>query len=401
MSEEPPRPTPFRKRSGLIWAVAAGFTLSAGLVAVAARTVPYAIAPAHAVAAASVPPAAGSANAARSSRAHDKSMRVLSPLQPVAHRLSIPQPATLQTGRAEPKPVTMAMTMPGLSHRLFGPAGQPTSFMPSAGYRMAQTDSRRIALDLAQEPAFAIASAAVPATIVSPPGATDNGPQVEVALLEPSRLPSSVIAHPAPELEAASVPTPRARPRHRIRDADRPVAATRPARREPKVPVLAYARPDAGDDDVPPPFRGRTFATPGKGVAVYDISAAMVYLPNGEKLEAHSGLGMMRDDPSYAHKKMRGPTPPHTYTLSMRESLFHGVAAIRLNPVGGQKAIHNRNGLLAHTYMLGKGGDSNGCVSIKDYKRFLAAFRRGEIKKLVVVAKMSRNPVGRFASIFR
>ena len=179
------------------------------------------------------------------------------------------------------------------------------------------------------------------------------------------------------------------------------LVSARPARSEPATAVLAYARPDAGNDDTAPLSGARSFARPGNGVAVYDISAAIVYLPNGEKLEAHSGLGMMRDDPSYAHKKNRGPTPPHTYTLSMRESLFHGVRAIRLNPIGGEKAIHNRNGLLAHTYMLGKRGDSNGCVSFKDYKRFLAAFQRGEVKKLVVVSRLSTNPIERFASLFR
>jgi hypothetical protein len=41
-----------------------------------------------------------------------------------------------------------------------------------------------------------------------------------------------------------------------------------------------------------------------------------------------------------------------------------------------------RSGLLAHGYMLGPNGDSNGCVSIRDYERFLAAFERGEIKRL-------------------
>jgi hypothetical protein len=83
----------------------------------------------------------------------------------------------------------------------------------------------------------------------------------------------------------------------------------------------------------------------------------------------------------------------------MRESLFHGVEAIRLNPVGGQQKIHNRDGLLAHTYMLGKGGDSNGCVSFKDYKRFLAAFKRGDVKRLVVVSSMRSSRLARPKSL--
>ena len=34
-----------------------------------------------------------------------------------------------------------------------------------------------------------------------------------------------------------------------------------------------------------------------RSTAVYDISAKMVYLPDGTKLEAHSGLGSELDDP--------------------------------------------------------------------------------------------------------
>ncbi|HBK08379.1 MAG TPA: hypothetical protein DDZ81_21435, partial [Acetobacteraceae bacterium] len=45
-------------------------------------------------------------------------------------------------------------------------------------------------------------------------------------------------------------------------------------------------------------------------------------------------------------------------------------------------------GLLAHSYMLGPNGDSNGCVSIKDYEKFLKAFVNGEIRRLVVVPRL-------------
>jgi len=121
----------------------------------------------------------------------------------------------------------------------------------------------------------------------------------------------------------------------------------------------------------------------GDHVAVYDISARMVYLPDGTRIEAHSGLGTARDDPSKVDERMRGPTPPATYVLSPREELFHGVAALRLTPIDGN--IYGRAGLLAHTYMLGPDGDSNGCVSFRDYDAFLRAYRSGEITKLVVV----------------
>ncbi|WP_156418013.1 DUF2778 domain-containing protein, partial [Aureimonas sp. AU4] len=175
------------------------------------------------------------------------------------------------------------------------------------------------------------------------------------------------------------------------------------------VPVLAYARPDAGalsapDVEAAPAAPVRPAPRAERGTAIYDISAATVYLPSGERLEAHSGLGTMRDNVRFVREKMRGPTPPHTYDLTMRESLFHGVQALRLNPVGGQRNVYNRVGLLAHTYMLGPRGDSNGCVSFKDYKRFLAAYQRGEIRRLVVVEKLdaaSRPKPSLLARLFR
>ena len=121
------------------------------------------------------------------------------------------------------------------------------------------------------------------------------------------------------------------------------------------------------------------------GVAVYDISAASVTLPSGEVLEAHSGLGVAQDNPDYVHLRMRGATPPGVYDLREREALFHGVRAIRLTPVGGSAAIHGRDGILAHTYMLGPSGASNGCVVFKHYDRFLRAYLRGEVRRIVVV----------------
>ena len=156
---------------------------------------------------------------------------------------------------------------------------------------------------------------------------------------------------------------------------------------EPLGAVLAFASPDGGvmsDGRDAPQNTGRY----DRFTAVYDISARKVYLPDGTQLEAHSGLGPRMDDPRYVHERMRGATPPHLYDLSMREALFHGVEAIRLNPVGGAGAIHGRTGLLAHTYMLGPRGDSNGCVSFKDYQAFLRAFKNQQIKRLAVVASL-------------
>jgi hypothetical protein len=158
-----------------------------------------------------------------------------------------------------------------------------------------------------------------------------------------------------------------------------------------RSPVLAYASADAsvtGSIGRPQnPALGGS-APYERDTAVYDISAHMVYLPDGTRLEAHSGLGSKLDDPGSANVRMRGVTPPHIYELKPREALFHGVPALRLNPVGGEDAIYGRSGLLAHTYMLGPNGDSNGCVSFKDYNAFLNAYHNQGIRHLAVVARI-------------
>jgi hypothetical protein len=121
--------------------------------------------------------------------------------------------------------------------------------------------------------------------------------------------------------------------------------------------------------------------------AVYDISAKAVYLPSGVALEAHSGMGALMDDPDHVDQRMVGATPPATYELKPREKLFHGVRALRMTPVDGTSAL-GRVGLLTHSFMLGPRGDSNGCVSIKFYDRFLKAYDDGEINRLVVVPNL-------------
>jgi len=162
------------------------------------------------------------------------------------------------------------------------------------------------------------------------------------------------------------------------------VFGTRPAADRPE-PAMAYAALDR-DPAAALPRRTLVPEPSAEATAIYDITARTVTLPSGEVLEAHSGLGPAQDNPKLVHQTMRGATPPGTYLLTEREALFHGVRAIRLNPVGGSGAVHNRVGLLAHTYMLGPSGASNGCVVFRNYDRFLQAFLRGEVRRLVVVA---------------
>jgi hypothetical protein len=198
---------------------------------------------------------------------------------------------------------------------------------------------------------------------------------------------------PAPSAEAA-VPMPRSRP----------VEANLQLRNDPPSPAPSDSRTAFQKlaDLVPMRFTLASL-TPGDGLfaerpdlgalgydnltAVYDISARAVYLPNGARLEAHSGLGSLMDDPSHVNQRMVGATPPAVYDLKPRERLFHGVAALRMTPVGESDTL-GRSGLLVHSYMLGPNGDSNGCVSIKEYERFLKAYNNGEVTRLVVVPNL-------------
>ena len=154
---------------------------------------------------------------------------------------------------------------------------------------------------------------------------------------------------------------------------------------DPKKPVRVA---EAVDEPISPP------ESDNRHTAIYDIAAHAVYLPNGERLEAHSGFGNSLDNPQSVGVKNRGPTPPHVYELALRKEPFHGVRAIRLIPVGEGK-MFGRDGLLAHSYMLGPNGQSNGCVSFSNYSAFLNAYLRGEVDRLVVVEHLASAPAPR------
>ena len=173
----------------------------------------------------------------------------------------------------------------------------------------------------------------------------------------------------------------------------RPYPAQRPpieeAAPKPAAQLAAVAPPAV--KPVPEAPKPPVLAEADRRTALYDIAAHTVYMPDGQKLEAHSGLYDKLDDPRFTKVRMRGPTPPNVYDLTLREELFHGVRAIRLNPVD-EGRMHGRDGMLAHTYMLGPNGQSNGCVSFKDYKKFLTAFLDGEVNRLVVVPELGKTP---------
>jgi hypothetical protein len=193
--------------------------------------------------------------------------------------------------------------------------------------------------------------------------------------------PHVAIAPPLPPERPAAAP--------QLASIDPPLPPQRPA----PAPKLASIEPPPAVE-APRSERARNgaFTLPDidKRTAVYDIAARTVYLPNGRKLEAHSGLGEKMDDPRYVNVKMRGATPPNVYALSLREQLFHGVRAIRLTPLDEGK-MFGRGGILAHTYMLGPSGQSNGCVSFENYQAFLQAYLRGEVERMVVVSHLPKS----------
>jgi hypothetical protein len=217
---------------------------------------------------------------------------------------------------------------------------------------------------------------------------------------------------PAPRVAAAApapLPAPRAAARSVLAQAapKRAPAGTFQLASASDTPLpTAYAPADSRNDpavtdsvlrDLTPKDSNPLAGADTGRTAIYDITAHTVYLPDGQRLEAHSGLGDHMDDPRYIDARSTGPTPPNVYKLTLRERIFHGVRAIRLNPVDGGK-MHGRDGMLAHSYMLGPNGQSNGCVSFDDYPAFLNAFLRGDVDRLVVVEHLADAPSPKTAS---
>jgi hypothetical protein len=233
---------------------------------------------------------------------------------------------------------------------------------------------------------------ALPALVAAPPPLAVVASNTASQTVEPERLssleqPPIQIVDPKQELFEPEQPTDSAT-----------LVAPSPLPRDTAPSIVLAPLPPSRPIELAPPLGPGTAYD--RWTAVYDISAHTVYLPDGTRLEAHSGLGDRIDDPRFVDERDRGATPPDVYQLTLRESLFHGVQALRLTPIGGGFTF-NRVGLLAHPYMLGPNGDSNGCVSFKNYDAFLRAFENGEVKRLAVVAQWVGHPgqLGPFASL--
>lgn len=226
---------------------------------------------------------------------------------------------------------------------------------------------------------------------IQPFGLVMQKPEVE----EENLLSEIPLPEARPTLETVTIAKP-------VVEEEKPVARSRREKEKDKEDV-ALVKPERslfGDL-----FKGKSGGSgtgwPGRGtrVAIYDVSNATVYMPDGTKLRAHSGIGKMRDNPRYEHVKMTGPTPAGIYRLKMRERRFHGVEAIRMTSIDGRDP-KNRTGLLTHTNLLRGQKGSHGCVAFQNYEPFLNAFKRGHINMMVVVPELpsSRNQL---AALYR
>ena len=209
-----------------------------------------------------------------------------------------------------------------------------------------------------------------------------------VSTLLATRFPSAANVR-LPAMEVAT-PLPMPRPDGIARQG---VVRTTPVVIEPQLaslPPQPLPQPKSGESGI----LDRLFADPDRAAkavlaanpntVLYDITKRVVYLPDGDRLEAHSGFGEWIDDPESVHRKMVGVTPPNVYAVSFREKPFHGVRALRMKPVGSGN-MYGRDGILAHSYLLGDAGASNGCISVKDYDKFLKAYEDGKFNQIIVL----------------
>ncbi len=201
---------------------------------------------------------------------------------------------------------------------------------------------------------------------------------------------------------AVATPLPLPRPDGMARQAV--AAVTQPAN-EPRLASLPPQPEQQGQPDEPG-ILDKLFGDPDRAAkavlaahpktVLYDITKRAVYMPDGTKLEAHSGFGEWLDDPDSMHRKNVGVTPPNVYAVSFREKPFHGVRALRMKPVGDGK-MYGRDGILAHSFLLGEAGASNGCISIREYDTFLKAFEDGHFNQIIVVRSID-EPVPRLVA---
>ncbi len=148
---------------------------------------------------------------------------------------------------------------------------------------------------------------------------------LEDAAPSTSSVPSAQPVLPAPSI-VTTVPLPKSRPVEASAElqSSSPAPAVQADSRSlfqkladvlPTHLTLASLAPDGGLPSDGPDLTSLGYES---FTAVYDISAHVVYMPNGSKLEAHSGIGALMDDPEHVNERMVGATPPTVYDLKPR-----------------------------------------------------------------------------------
>jgi hypothetical protein len=234
-------------------------------------------------------------------------------------------------------------------------------------------------------------------------GAQDNAwmPEGGLSTLLATRFPSAGHVRIPGDEVATRLPPPRpdgiAQQDVAQQDVARPTAVrTVPVAGEPRLASLP-PQPRSRDFGIfdklfgDPDRAAKAVLAANPNAALYDIARRAVYLPDGERLEAHSGYGKFMDDPQSIERKDVGVTPPNVYAVSFREKPFHGVRALRMKPVGDGN-MYGRDGILAHSYLLGEAGASNGCISVRDYEKFLQAYEAGKFNRIIVL-RSAEEPV--------
>ena len=149
---------------------------------------------------------------------------------------------------------------------------------------------------------------------------------------------------------------------------------------KPKPVALAYAAPD--DAGLVGNIAGRY----DQWTAVYDISAHKVYLPDGSVLPFRPRQRARRS--GVTPTNVQGSTPVNVYDLKPRETLLHGVEAIRLDPSGRVPRARPQRLFGPHLHAWPQ-WDSFGCVlapatTTPSSRRF----KEQKIKHLAVVASL-------------
>src|SRR5262249_24596818 len=192
---------------------------------------------------------------------------------------------------------------------------------PEAGVQLASLETDVAATGSIPKEALAMAPMATDGAFFD---GRSSGPfsTFEERFGSPRRIPKAQIDAAAPLPRDTAAPVARDAPK---RQSARVAMLPPPANPLPVTP--SSSGPAALSKAMPPVAASREdiLASHGPKTAIYDVSAKIVYLPNGEKLEAHSGLGEHMDSLRSVTLRMKGITPPNVYELTEREKLFHGV----------------------------------------------------------------------------